>query len=244
MLKVRIESAGILKGISFSVERGKVLGIAGKNGSGKTTLLKFVSTVLKGRGDVWWGGVSLFSLSSVERMRIVNALPQSFDPYLYYSVYEVIDGSSPFSLERKRIDEALEVVGLGGGRFGRRIFADLSGGEKVRVLIARLLAINPEVFLFDEPSAFLDPNLVVLLAGIVNDLKGKGKCILVASHDVQFLAEVSDSILGIKNGRRVFEGDVSSFLERAETVYDVSLKTLRCGGELFIKPNYKIGRFK
>ncbi|SMP11798.1 iron complex transport system ATP-binding protein [Desulfurobacterium pacificum] len=237
MLEVSVEKAGIVSGVEFTLSPGTVLGIAGKNGSGKTTLLKFIAGVFEGKGRIRWKGKDLKELSFRERMKVVNAVPQNFEPNLFYSVYEVVESSSPVRLRKKDIDEVLEKVGLSG--FGGRIFAKLSGGEKVRVLIARLLAIDPDVVLFDEPSAFLDPDVAVAVAEIVGELKDRGKVVIVASHDVLFLLDTCDLFLGLKEGREVFWGGRGDFLRSLQLIYDVPLKVAEVDGELFIKPNYR-----
>jgi len=237
VLEVVIEKAGILEGVEFSVPQGAVLGIAGKNGSGKTTLLKFISGVVSGRGKVSWKSVDLSDLPFRKRVKVVNVVPQNFDPDLYYSVYEVIDASAPISLSRDAIEDALERVGLAG--FGGRIFAELSGGEKVRVLIARVLAINPSVILFDEPSAFLDPDIVASVVRVIDDLRKSKKTVLVVSHDISFLLEVGDLFLGLKKGRKVFFGEKDKFVDILGGIYDVPLKVLKRDEEIFVKPNYR-----
>jgi len=237
VLEVGVVKAGIVRDVEFTLSPGTVLGVAGKNGSGKTTLLKFIAGVFEGEGQIKWKGKDLRKLSFKERMKVVNAVPQNFEPNLFYSVYEVVESSSPIPLRRKEIDEALEEIGLCG--FGRRIFAKLSGGEKVRVLIARLLAINPEIVLFDEPSAFLDPDVAVVVAGILRELKNNGKVVIVASHDMSFLLDNCDLFLGLKGGREVFWGGRGDFLQALQLIYDVPLKVAKVDEEVFIKPNYR-----
>jgi len=228
---------GILKGVTFSVKGGTIVGLAGKNGAGKTTLFKCLGGYYRYSGCVSWKGRELRSLPLTLRVKLVNYLPQSPEVLFPFTVEEFLTASIPFSVEKKDLEGALQRVGILSLR--SRSFKLLSGGEKVKVLIARLLLIDPEVYLFDEPVAFLDVEVLPLLAEIMQELKERGKVVLVTAHDVNFLLDVCDLFLGLKGGELFFYGGRETFLRNLENLYDTKLRVVNLAGETFVKPLLK-----
>jgi len=120
-----------------------------------------------------------------------------------------------------------------------RSLQTLSGGERIKVFIARLLLIDPEIYLFDEPGAFLDVEVLSFLARIIEDLKAKGKIIILTSHDLNFLVDVADEFLALKEGRIIFKGKKEKFIENINFIFDAKLKIIKLNREIFIKPDIK-----
>ncbi|TCK04552.1 ABC transporter ATP-binding protein [Phorcysia thermohydrogeniphila] len=235
MLEVKnLSFKDILRGITFSVESATVVGLAGKNGAGKTTLLKCLGGYYHYSGRINWNGREIGNLPLKQRIKLVNYLPQSIEVLFPFTVEELLTASIPFRVEREALEGALQRVGI--LHLRSRAFRLLSGGEKVKVFIARLLLIDPEIYLFDEPAAFLDVEVLPLLAEIILELKERGKIVLVTAHDVNFLLDVCDVFLGLKGGELLFYGDRETFLKNLENLYDTKLRVVHVSGETFIKP--------
>ncbi len=234
----------ILKDISFRVERGSVIGLAGKNGSGKTTFLKCIGGFLNYSGFVFLDGEDLKTLSIRKRVLKVNYLPQILEMSFPYTVFEFLLSSlvplkgffpSLADEDIEKVESYLKKLNI--SHLKDRIFSTLSGGERVKVLISRLLLIDPDVYLFDEPGAFLDVEVLPFLAEILKELKEKKKIAIITSHDLNFLLDVADQFLGLKNGRLFFSGGREEFLEKVELLFDTKLRILRSQNEIFIKPD-------
>jgi ABC-type cobalamin/Fe3+-siderophores transport system ATPase subunit len=223
---------GVLEGVSFRVPAGSSVGVVGKNGSGKTTLLRCIGGFLSYCGSVRVNGVEVRELPVGKRVKLVNYLPQLLSRSGYYTVEEflLLSVSNPF-----KVEEALDyfqIAGLSG-----RSLLSLSGGELVKVFLARLYALDPDVYLLDEPSAFLDVSVLPLLGRFVKELLGRGKVVLVVSHDLTFLSRVCTRFLGLKDGKQLFYGDRSTLKEQIPELYGGGFEVLEIDDSLFIKPN-------
>lgn len=219
MLEVKELSFGkIVNGVSFKVLRGEVVGVLGKNGAGKSTLLKCLGGFYRYEGKVYLSGRELSSLSLQERVKLVNYLPQNFSPAFDYKVNEFLYLSTGVKVS----DSVLSKFGI--LKLKERELSSLSGGERVKVLLSRLELISPEVYLLDEPSAYLDPCVVSLLASYIKELSKRGKIVLIISHDIDFIFKVSNLILGIKEGKLLFFGKRKEAEEKLEELFECSLK--------------------
>lgn len=189
---------------NLEIPSGVVTAILGPNGSGKTTLLQLLSFVDRPSGGV----ISFFGGKSSRQNRIsfrrrIGYLTQK--PYLFNTdVYENVAWALKLrGLDRKKIrsacEEALAKVDLIG--FQKRSARSLSGGETQRVALARALAINPEVFLFDEPTSHLDAKSHSLINDIIVKLSRSGdKTILVITHDYSDIAGFAPNFIELANG--------------------------------------------
>ncbi len=220
MLEVKeLSFKEILKGISFKAEEGEVIGVLGKNGAGKSTFLKCLGGFYEYEGEVKLLGRELSSIPLKERVKLVNYLPQSFKPTFDYKVKEFLYLSTGVEVN----DTILSKFGV--LKLKERELSSLSGGEKVKVLLSRLELISPSVYLLDEPSAYLDPCVISLLASYIRELSEKGKIVLIVSHDINFVFKVSDLFLGIKNGELLFFGKREEAREKLEKLFECPLKT-------------------
>ena len=238
MLEVKnLSLRGVLKRVTFSVENGKVACLVGKNGAGKTTLLKCVGGYYRYSGRILLNGEEIKKVPLRKRIKLVNYLPQSIEVLFPYTLKEFLLASVPFKVDEEAVRRVLKRLRI--YHLKDRPFKVLSGGEKVKTLIARLLLIDPEVYLFDEPSAFLDVEVLPTLADIVLELKSKGKIVLITSHDLNFLVDLCDLFLGLKGGELLFCGGREVFLENLEKLYDAELNVFHFAGETFIKPTLR-----
>lgn len=204
----------ILKGISFSLEKGEVLAIIGSSGSGKTTLLRclnFLETADKGKiivdDKVLFDSESPTKMSDevIRQNRLHFGLVfQNFNLFPQYDVFKNIT-LAPTLLKvdseeeiNKRAEELIERVGL----TDRAHFypCQLSGGQQQRVAIARALAMGPEILCFDEPTSALDPELTGEVLRVIKGLKSGDSTMIVVTHEMEFARNVADKIIFMADG--------------------------------------------
>lgn len=220
----------VLKGVSFSMEKGDILAVLGSSGSGKTTLLRCINFLeTASRGQIIVDGRKVFDaaeekkISSAElRRRQLNfgLVFQSFNLFPQYTALENVM-LAPSLLAKERADykqnkpeilkeieteatELLDRVGLG-EKLGSYP-CELSGGQQQRVSIARALALNPKVLFFDEPTSALDPELTGEILKVIKDLAKKHITMVVVTHEIEFARGVADKIVFMADGRIVEEG--------------------------------------
>ena len=198
-----------LRGVSFSVEAGRLVALRGRSGSGKTTLLNIVGGLdLPDSGSVRVAEHEVTAMSEHERLRLrrtsVSFIFQSFGLIPILSAAENVGvplriaGTPPRERE-DRVRLMLDIVGL--GEHAKQRPAELSGGQQQRVAIARALAGSPQVLLADEPTGQLDSEtakqIMRLLRAVV---QSEGVTALVATHDPN-LIEIADSVLDLEDGK-------------------------------------------
>jgi ABC-type glutathione transport system ATPase component len=202
--------------VSFSLSKGKTLGIVGESGCGKSTLAKLVLFLLRADGgDIRFEGqsVAVFSPEAMSRFRektqiIFQEPVLSLDPR--FSVRDVLE--EPFLIRKmsdrdflnQKVAQLLRSVDLPLD-FVRRRPRELSGGECQRVAIARALSLEPELLVCDEPVASLDTlTRVQVLNLLLKIQKERGTAILFISHDLRAVRHMSDEVLQMKEGRIIF----------------------------------------
>jgi cobalt/nickel transport system ATP-binding protein len=207
-----------LNEISFTVAPRESVGLVGPNGAGKTTLFLCLSGVLATKkGLVCLAGLN--PANPTERRQLpakVGIVFQNSDDQLFNSTVLDDVAFGPLNLDlppdevRRRVAEALERVGLAG--FEQRVPFHLSGGEKRRVALAGVLAMQPDILLLDEPSMHLDPRGRRELIRLINSLSVTK---LVASHDLEMILETCSRACVIDQGRFVADGPVREVLANA-----------------------------
>lgn len=200
-----------LKGVSLSVEEGDKVAILGPNGAGKSTLLLHLNGIyLAQRGVVEVGGMAVTQGNEhLVRGKIGLVFQDPDDQVFSPTVWDdVAFGPLNQELDRQqieqRVERALSAVGM--WEFRARAPHHLSYGQKKRVAIAGVLAMNPDVIVLDEPSAFLDPSGQIALMEILEGLHREGKTIIIATHDVDMAAEWATSIIILKDGQVLAQG--------------------------------------
>ena len=204
----------VLKGISFSLNKGEVLAIIGSSGSGKTTLLRCLNFLeLPDEGTITVGdqllidGSDAATLSdeAIRQNRLHFGLVfQNFNLFPQYSVLQNVT-LAPTLLKKgtaEKIDARartlLEKVGL-----SEKLDSypyQLSGGQQQRVAIARALAMSPEVLCFDEPTSALDPELTGEVLRVIRGLKDKDTTMIVVTHEMEFARNVADTVIYMADG--------------------------------------------
>ena len=208
----------ILKGISFSVEKGEVLSIIGPSGSGKSTMFRCISqleTVTDGTIKICGktlveNGVYTDKKTRHEIILKSGLVFQNFNLFPHYSVLKNVTEAQIRVLKKSR-EEAEAVAKEFLDRMGLAAKADaypceLSGGQQQRVSIARALALKPEVLLFDEPTSALDPELTGEILAVIKEKKKKKMTMVVVTHEMSFARDISSHIIFMDGGVIVEEG--------------------------------------
>ncbi len=237
-----------LKGISFSISRGEILGIIGSNGAGKSTLLKCINKLLEpSAGTVLLDGCNLLAMGRREIARVIGFVPQGTGLRLPMSVLDtVVMGRFPhigrFSSEGRRDLEAAHEAMLACGieHLSDRISSELSGGEYQRTVIARALAQEPKILLLDEPTLHLDIGHQLEILELLRKLtSSKGLITAMVVHDLNLAMHYSDKIIVIKDGAVFKAGPASETItpEVLRDVYSLKAEFIRTpAGRSFIMP--------
>jgi polar amino acid transport system ATP-binding protein len=200
----------VLKGVSFSMERGQVLAIIGSSGSGKTTLLRCLNFLeTPDEGEIWVNRKLLtgenLSDDQIRQNRLHFGLVfQNFNLFPQYTALENIM-LAPNLLKKGTPAQIRENAMSLLGRVGLTHKADaypyqLSGGQQQRVAIARALALQPEVLCFDEPTSALDPELTGEVLKVIRGLKGRDNTMVVVTHEMEFARSVADVVIYMADG--------------------------------------------
>jgi len=220
-----------LNGVSISLEEGKKIALVGPNGAGKSTLMLMFNGILRpSAGEIVFHGRALqydsTSLREIRRkvgMVFQNPDDQIFAPTVYQDVAfgPVNLGFAPEKVERY-VSYALSYVGLCG--YEQRPPHHLSGGEKKRVAIAGILAMEPEVIILDEPTSNLDPASSEEIMEMLDELNLGGKTMIISTHDVDLAYRWADELLLMENGQLLHQGEPSSIFTNQELVTRARMK--------------------
>ena len=221
-----------LQDISFRVERGEFIGIIGHTGSGKSTLMQQLNGLLKPTsGQILLDGVDIWSDKKTTRQaRFRVGLVFQYPEYQLFeeTVYkDIAFGPKNMGLSAEEVDrrvrEAAGFVGLTEEQLQVSPF-DLSGGQKRRVAIAGVIAMEPEVLILDEPTAGLDPiGRAGILANIEAYRKAKNATVMMVSHSMEDVARLTDRLLVLSGSRLAMDGAPSEVFTHAQELVDMGL---------------------
>jgi len=215
-LRKSFDRAEVLRGLSFQLERGETLVVMGGSGSGKTVLLRHVAGLIRpDAGEVRVFGLAIEKLSEEELLPIRQRMGYVFQGAALFDSLSVHENVA-FPLREhtnlsepeihERVLHVLSLVGLGADVLGL-LPSELSGGMRKRVGIARALVIEPELMLFDEPTAGLDPTNSKMVGELIVQLKaGAGDTSIVVTHDVELARTVADRLAILLDGRFAIVG--------------------------------------
>ena len=201
----------VLKNINLSVHQGECILLCGKSGCGKSTLLKIINGIIpefyqgKITGSVEVAGMNPFETEIYKISEKVGSVFQNPKTQFYTTntTDEIAFALENYGLERakiqKRLQEVQETMHIS-GLMDRNIFA-LSGGEKQKIAIAAVYAVNPESGALDEPSASLDMDSMLELSKLMEQLKEEGKTIIIAEHRLWYLKKLVDRAVYLENGK-------------------------------------------
>ncbi|MDO5544282.1 MAG: amino acid ABC transporter ATP-binding protein [Eubacteriales bacterium] len=209
-IKKGFGSTDVLRGVSFSLEKGQVLAIIGSSGSGKTTLLRCLNFLeTPDEGEIWVDGQLLNDGNLTDEQIRQNRLHfglvfQNFNLFPQYTVLEnitlapkLLKQAEPAAIREKAL-KLLDQVGLLQKQDAYPY--QLSGGQQQRVAIARALALSPQVLCFDEPTSALDPELTGEVLRVIRGLKDKDNTMIVVTHEMDFARSVADVVIYMADG--------------------------------------------
>ena len=220
----RFGDLAVLRGVTLSAAVGEVIAIIGSSGSGKSTLLRCLNFLeIPDRGRIVLDGEELLvpagragRLTGADRRRIVRLRSklgmvfQGFNLWAHMTVVQNIAEGPVRVLKRSKAaarEEAMALLQKVGLEDKHDSYpAQLSGGQQQRVAIARVLAMQPKVLLFDEPTSSLDPELVGEVLRVMRDLAREGRTMIVVTHEMGFAREASDRTIFLHRGRVEEEG--------------------------------------
>ncbi|WP_417837098.1 ABC transporter ATP-binding protein [Thalassospira tepidiphila] len=236
----------IVHGVSFDLQKGKVLGLIGESGAGKSTI--GLAALAYGRGgvritggEVLLDGQDILPLDKkgIRKIRgarvcyVAQSAAASFNPAhkLGDQVIEATVEHGLMSREeaRKRADYLFEILGLPDPKnFGNRFPHQVSGGQLQRAMTAMALCSKPELIVFDEPTTALDVTTQIdVLAAIKNAIEMTGTAALYITHDLAVVAQISDDIMVLRNGETVEYGPVQQIIENPRQEYTKALVNVR-----------------
>lgn len=220
----RFDDTTILDGISFSVKKSEVIVIVGPSGCGKSTLLRCINALEPiQEGSITLDGDVIERNSKtlpLLRQRI-GMVFQSYDLFPHLTVLDNIL-LAPCKVQKRDKEEVkqeamslLERVGL--KEKAKSYPRELSGGQKQRVAIVRALCMHPEILLFDEVTAALDPEMVREVLDVMLNLAKQGRTMLIVTHEMQFARAIADRIIFLDNGKIVEEATPDEFFDNPKT---------------------------
>lgn len=219
----------ILKGINLSVYEGEKIAVMGSNGAGKSTFFLNLNGVLSpDKGEILIDGEKIGKGELKKLRKKVGFVFQDADSQIIASNVraEISFGPMNMGLKRneviKRVDSAIEYMDL--IDLQDRAPHYLSGGEKKRVSIGDILAMESEILIFDEPMASLDPVNSENVEKILNRLHGDGKTIITATHDVDFACRFAERVIVFSDGNIIAEGSPYEIFNNGEVLREANLK--------------------
>ncbi len=234
-------------GVSFAVNEPQLIALVGQNGSGKSTLLRLIARVIApAAGDVAFEGKSLREWPAKEYARRVGFLPQDPDAaFPMPAIDVVVSGRAPFltrfawedEADYRVADDALRLCDA--SHLADRFLDEMSGGERKRVFLARVLAGQPRLVLLDEPFASLDIAHVQQFSKLLRDIADRtGATILFASHDLNWAAAYSDRVLVMREGRLSLDATPAELMkpDTMRELFDYDAAAVEIDGRRWIVP--------
>jgi len=211
------DSKEVHTGVTLSIQKGENITVLGGSGSGKSVLLKEITGLLKpDSGDVIVEGQNIVHMDERELVNVRKNIGMLFQGSALFDsltveeniAYPLRENASFLENEIKEIvARNLELVGLPG--IEDKMPSDLSGGMKKRVGLARAMAMNPKILLYDEPTTGLDPPNITRINQLIRDMQAQfGITGVIITHDVQSAFEISDRVAFLYHGKIVFTGTV------------------------------------
>lgn len=218
----------VIKDVSFSVEKGQVLGIIGPSGSGKSTMMRCINQLeTVSGGTIQICGETLVKdgvYADKKKLREIGLhsglVFQNFNLFPHFSVLKNITEAQIHVLKRNKA-EAEEVARKLLGKMGLQdkevsYPCELSGGQQQRVSIARALALNPDILFFDEPTSALDPELTGEILKVIRELADEKMTMVVVTHEMAFARDLCDTIIFMDGGVIVEQGKATDLINNPQ----------------------------
>jgi iron complex transport system ATP-binding protein len=218
----------VLKNINLKINKGELLAIIGPNGAGKTTLLKCILGVKSYKGKIIYDGIDLSKISEREKAKIISYLPQ-FTPIIFpITIFEnVLLGRLPYfwTIPKKEdiefVNKILKDLNL--IEYSNRYIDEVSGGERQRAYIARIIAQNSKIMLFDEPTANLDLKYQLEIMELIRKItKERNTITIIAIHEVNLAFKYADRIVLLNDGEIICNGSPNEVINMINKVYEVN----------------------
>lgn len=224
----------ILRDINLDIKKGEFVTILGPNGSGKTTLLKSISNLIKtGKDVIWVDNQDVFLLKAKEKARKLSVVPQNTDVTYEFTCYDVVMmGRYPHinrlkgetQKDKDAANSAMETTNV--YYLKDRLFTEISGGERQRVILAQAIAQEPQVILLDEPISNLDPQYQIEILDTIKKLSIEKKLTVIAVlHDLNLASMYSDQVILMDRGGIFQKGTAEEVLtkENIKKVFDADV---------------------
>ena len=223
-LKKQFDGNVVLDDLNLTVHKGEVVVIVGPSGCGKSTLLRCINALEQIQGGKITLDGEVIDRNGKNLTGLRQKIGMVFQSYELFPHLTVLDNIllAPLKVQKRETKEVTQEAQRLLERVGLREKADsfprqLSGGQKQRVAIVRALCMHPEIMLFDEVTAALDPEMVREVLDVMLDLAAQGRTMLIVTHEMQFARAVADRILFLENGKIVEDSDPETFFEHPKT---------------------------
>lgn len=224
------DGTNALNNVNLKVNKGDIVALLGKNGAGKSTLFLHFNGILKpDKGEILIDGekLSYDKKSLIKYRQKVGLVFQNPDDQIFAPTVEEDIAFGPLNLKlpmkevQKRVEDSLRKVGMEG--FEKKAPHHLSGGQKKRVAIAGILAMKPEIMVFDEPTAGLDPKGASKIIKLLKELNDEGITIIVSTHDVDLVPEYANNVFVIHEGTIISKGSPKEIFSNEEVINKANL---------------------
>ena len=210
-LKKQIKNKIIVENISFSINRGDIVGFIGPNGAGKTTIIKLILGLMKlSEGTVLINGFDI-EKDFIKAIEKVGSIVETPDLYMYLSGYDnlKITANNYKNISKNRMNEVIKIVGLE-NRIKDKV-STYSLGMRQRLGIAEAIINQPELLILDEPTNGLDIEGIIEIRNLIKNLSQQGMAILVSSHNLTEIDNLCNRIIAIKNGKIIADDTIENF---------------------------------
>lgn len=223
-----------VKDISFSAEKGSIIGVIGHTGSGKSTLIQHFNGLLQPtEGKVFVLDKDIWAKENKKQIRNVRFAVGLCFQYPEYQIFEdtvyneIAFGPRQMGLEedeiKKRVLESMDFLEIKQSRINKSPF-DLSGGQKRRVAIASIIAMQPEVLILDEPCAGLDPSGRDMILNLIKGYqRAKGNTVIFVSHSMEDVAKIANRVLVLNKGTVAYYGSVAEVYSHGRELKEMGL---------------------
>ncbi len=210
-LKKQIKNKIIVENISFSINKGDIVGFIGPNGAGKTTIIKLILGLMKlSEGKVFINGFDI-EKNFIKAIEKVGSIVENPDLYMYLSGYDnlKIIANNYKNISKDRIHEVIKIVGLE-NRIKDKV-SNYSLGMRQRLGIAEAIINEPELLILDEPTNGLDVEGIIEIRNLIKKLSQQGMAIFISSHNLTEIDNLCNRIIAIKNGKIIADDTIENF---------------------------------
>lgn len=212
-----------LNEVSFSADKGQIIGFLGPNGAGKSTMMKILTGFIKpNSGQVFVDEIDVLK-NPIEAQKIIGYLPEHNPLYTDMFVREYLQfQASIFKIDKSQIETCIEKVGL--TQEAHKKINQLSKGYQQRVGLAAAILHDPKVLILDEPTTGLDPNQIVEIRELIKEL-GKEKTVLFSTHIMQEVEAICDRVIIIKKGKILVDKKIAELKKTNQQIIEVTFNS-------------------